>query len=312
MPLPANILDRLERFAIENKFDGQGPLALALVVTEKAFQSQLPLDSEALLTPSRTQVAGLSGRAANKILREYEIEPYFGTESGRTSRGIAEKMKTFVSFLNEISTAPGFSIEEVPNWWAERTKRFYFEMPFKLSFDESKSVQAIFSDLVNQAIERQKLFRGATYAGTVLQHLVGAKLEMLSTATDIEHHGANVADAPSARAGDFLIKDTVIHVTTSPSSNLITKCAENLRAGLRPMIITTRDGARGGENAARIEGIDDRLEIIEFEQFMAINVYEKAGFSSGSRRGEIEKIITRYNKIIDAVESLPSLKILIS
>jgi hypothetical protein len=182
-------------------------------------------------------------------------------------------------------------------------------MPFRLNFDTAKSVQMIFGDLIGQAIERQKVRRGITYSGTVLQHLIGAKLETINPDIKVDHHGASVADTSSARAGDFIINDTVIHVTVAPSPPLIAKCADNLRNGLQPIIVTTRDGARGGQGLARIEGIEERIEIIEFEQFMATNVHERASFASKDRRNQIERIIERYNKIIDEVESIPSLKI---
>lgn len=57
-------------------------------------------------------------------------------------------------------------------------------------------------------------------AGTMLQHLVGAKLNLLLD-SPLQHHGANVADDVSGREGDFIVEDVAIHVTTSPSEALI-------------------------------------------------------------------------------------------
>jgi hypothetical protein len=102
MTLSSTIRDQLEAFALENNFDGQGPLAVALVVTERAIKSGLPMDSDSLVTSSQTQVSGLSGKAANRVLQKYNIDPFFGTESGRTSRGSVANMRTLVDLLNQL------------------------------------------------------------------------------------------------------------------------------------------------------------------------------------------------------------------
>jgi len=55
----------------------------------------------------------------------------------------------------------------------------------------------------------------------MLQHLVGAKLELALPSLKRNHHGFEVADSVSARSGGFVIDDTVLHVTTAamPSSS---------------------------------------------------------------------------------------------
>jgi hypothetical protein len=44
-----------------------------------------------------------------------------------------------------------------------------------------------------------------TYVGAILQHLVGAKLDVVLGNGKITHHGFSVADQPSERKGDFYI-----------------------------------------------------------------------------------------------------------
>ena len=303
------IAEKLERFAIDNQFDSVGPLAMTLIITDRAINDGLPLNSDKLLTPQGASVSGLSGKAANKIFARHGIEAFFGTESGRTSRGMPAKMNSFVEFLNTLSTEDSFDIIKVQAWWVDRAHKFFLDQPFTINFDEAKAVQAVFSELLQKAIERQRKVPGTTYVGTVLQHLVGAKLATISDEIVIEHHSASSADAPTARSGDFIINETVIHVTTSPSEYLIKKCSENLSAGLRPVIVTTTDGARGAENSARMRGIEDRIDIVEVFQFLATNVYERSQFTTRGRRLAIENIFHEYNRIIQEVENNPSLMV---
>ena len=54
------------------------------------------------------------------------------------------------------------------------------------------------------------------YAGAVLQHLVGAKLDCALGHGHLQHNSFSTADAPNERAGDFFLGDVAIHVTTSP------------------------------------------------------------------------------------------------
>lgn len=309
MELSNRIAEELVKFAAKNQFDSVGPLAMTLIVTDRAIRDGLPMNPDSLLTPQGGSVSGLSGKAANKIFERYGIEAFFGTESGRTSRGMPTKMKCFVEILNELSSDDSFEILKVQEWWVDRAHKFFLEQPFSVSFDEAKSVQSVFSELLQKAIERQRKIPGTTYVGTVLQHLVGAKLATISDEIVIEHHGASSADAPTARSGDFIINETVIHVTTSPSEHLIKKCAENLSAGLRPIIVTTPDGARGAQNSARMQGIEDRIDIVEISQFLATNVYERSQFTAKNRRVAIESIIREYNRIIQTVENNPSLMV---
>jgi len=78
------------------------------------------------------------------------------------------------------------------------------------------------------AFNRQKEMPGMMVAGAVMQHLVGAKLEIMSVDVSIEHRGFSVADSPGGHKGDFLVHDAAIHVTTAPTEALIRKCQDNL------------------------------------------------------------------------------------
>ena len=180
--------------------------------------------------------------------------------------------------------------------------------PFVLRFDASKSLRAVIRDLLLQAEKRQAQANGTTFVGTMLQHLIGAKLNLILD-SPLQNHGANVADDVSGREGDFIVEDVVIHVTTSPSEALIRKCRRNLDNSMKPIIITTNRGALLAEGLAEQANMTDRIDVFEAEQFLAGNLYEIGKFAQTGLRTTAEQLIAEYNAIVDECETDPSLLI---
>jgi len=287
---------------------GKGPLSVALVVTRQAKKRGLPLEPAKMLTKAGGQVLGLGKSAVQSILRDYDIDRVLAEEGGRTSRGSVGKMKEYVAFLNDLHASGRVDLDAVEAWWIDRVREYFAGKPFVLHFDSSKSLRSVVRDLLSQAERRQARFAGSTLVGTMLQHLVGAKLNLLLD-TPVEHYGAAVADEASSRGGDFVIDDVVVHVTTAPTEALIRKCERNLEGGLRPVIITVEKGVMVAEGLAGQWGIAARLDVFEAEQFLAGNLYEIGKFGRTGRRATVEELVSEYNKIIDECETNPSLKI---
>ena len=164
-------------------------------------------------------------------------------------------------------------------------------------------------DLFEQAKKRQKQNAGTQYLGTVLQHLVAAKLCLILPEGSFEIHGASVADGPTDRNGDFVIGNTVIHCTTMPGALLIEKCKANLRAGCHPVIITIFERVHTALNLAEDAGLAGRVEVWDIQQFLSANVYEHSLFDESKRNSTLSGIIDRYNKIVLEAETDPSLRI---
>ncbi|MDH7601925.1 MAG: DUF4928 family protein [Armatimonadota bacterium] len=298
----------LREFAQQNRMKSKGPLCVALVVTRHAKRLGLPLRPDELLTEAGGQVMGLGKSAVQTILNEHGVTRVLAEEGGRTSRGSVGNMRKYAEFLNKLNEGDRIDLDAVEKWWVQRVKEYFAGKPFMLRFDTSKSLRAVVRDLIEQAEKRQSQSPGATFVGTMLQHLVGAKLNLLLD-TLVEHHGASVADGVSGREGDFIIEDVAIHVTTSPSEALLRKCAKNLDCALKPVIITTRKGALVAEGLAEQAGIGDRLDVFEAEQFLAGNLYELGKFAQAGRRTTAEQLINEYNNIVDECETDPSLQI---
>lgn len=269
-----NLSERLDRFKTDFRFTSRGKLGLALVITRKAKEFGLPINSVKLLTPNQGQVSGLSGKAINKILHEHGITRSIGTEAGRTSRGTVGAAQSYAEFLNNLHTSEDADLEKVELWWVNRIVEFFNSQPFRLNYDPGRTLGSMVQDLLDQAVKRQRESLGTTYVGAVLQHMVGAKLSLVLADTTIEHHGFSVADAVSARAGDFVIDDAVIHCTTAPTEALLSKCRDNIQAGMRPIILTVGRGVEATEVLAENKGISERVEIMDAVQFLATNLYE--------------------------------------
>jgi hypothetical protein len=299
----------LAAFAAAKRFRGKGPLCVALVVTQHAKAMGLPLEPDKLLTEGGGQVRGLGKAAVQAILKRHGITQVLADEGGRTSRGSLRNMREYVAFLNKLSSRGKVDLEAVEAFWVERVREFFAGKPLKIKLDAARSLRMVVRDVVAQAVDRQKTAPGTYYAGAVLQHLVGAKLDCALGKGSIEHNSFSTADAPASRPGDFLIGDVAIHVTTTPGEAVIEKCRENLNDGYRPMLVTLQRAFTVAEGLAGNAGLADRIDIFEVEQFVALNLYEWGKFGPEGRKTAVADLVERYNEIVEKFETDPSLRI---
>lgn len=305
-----DLREKLTQFAKNKKFKGKGPLSVALVVTQHAKSMGLPLDKDSLITEGGGQVLGLGKGAVQKVLEKHGIMRVLAHEGGRTSRGSLNKMREYVSFLNEIAEEGEVDLDAVEVFWVEKAKEFFAGKPFKLKLDASRSLRTVVRDVLQQAEERQKESSGMYYAGAVLQHLVGAKLDCaLGSDHQLEHNSFSTSDEQSGRPGDFFVGDVAIHVTISPGEAVIERCRENINDGYKAMLVTMQRGLTVAEALAENKGLAERIDVFEVEQFVALNMYEFGKFAAEGRKTAVTDLVKRYNEIIDLVETDPSLKI---
>ncbi len=298
----------IDALAREHEMLGKGFLGIALVITEQARIAGLPLDPDSLLTNGGAQVKGASGANVQAILNRYGITRRLTSEGGRTSRGGPKKMRAYVEFLNVKRGRGSVDLEEAMQFWLDRVRAYFAARPFVLELDAAHGMRGTVRRLIASVEARQKEISGATLVGTVVQHLIGAKLEVALDlpAGALARHGASVSDQ-SGRAGDLEQGDTVIHITTAPGSPLIEKCAHNLAGGRRPVIVTGRDRLTTADTLLTDAGLSDRVDVLDYEGFLAANVFELGRFEAQGRREAMERIIGRYNAIIEAREGDPSL-----
>ncbi len=304
-----NAEGKLREFQIENNIVTKGTLSLVVQFTRMVSDKVFPLDPDEYQTDSKGQVAGLGGGNLKKILKEHDITQILASEGGRTSRGSMGLMIKYVEYLNAWNAKEPVDFAVIEDFWAEQVREYFRNQPFVLTSEKSKTIGANLEELFEQAKKRQVQNPGTQYLGMVLQHLVAAKLSIILPTGAIEVHGASVADLPTDRSGDFVINNTIIHCTTAPSASLIEKCRKNLHNGYYPVIITIFDRVRTALDLASDAGLDSRIEVWDIQQFLSANIYEHSLFDESNRSSTIADIIDKYNEIVLAIETDPSLRI---
>ncbi len=306
---PPRVPEALVRFAAESTTRQKGFLALMLLITEKALTAGLPLDADSLLTTSGGQVKGAGKAPVQTILRRFGITKTLAQEGSRTSRGSIANMRNYVMLLNAIHEQDStLEVKEIQRFWVSKVKVFFDAQPFKLSIDESKTLRHALRALMKVAEDRQRQAGGAMLVRTVMQHLVGAKLEIVFGPGSVRHHGANESDQDPSRSGDFDIGDASIHVSSHPTESLLEKCKGNIEANKRPIIVTTRERVGAAENNAALFGIEDRVEVIEFEQFLVANLHEHGKFESKQRSLKTGELIAPTTELLTNMKPTQALR----
>jgi hypothetical protein len=309
----SHVEDALRAFESEDNDLGKGALGLLLNLTEVAQAKSFPLNPEDFLTPSKGQVAGISGRKASRILKVHGVNVLLASEGGRTSRGNIQRMYRYIHCLNVLHEQGQLDLTEAMAFWVKRVQQYLANAPFDAKLEDRQlSIRAVVNDLLRQAQERQKTRPGSTFSGTMMQHLTAAKLRCLLKDKAPVPHGASEADASRKTAGDFEFQDVVIHVTAAPGSQLIDKCIGNLQAGKRPVVVTLIESIGHAKSLAAQVGVDNRLEFWAFDQFISTNAHEWGGFIERDVRQRTRELITAYNEIIDELNEEPSLRISIA
>lgn len=304
-----NAEEKLRDFQSENNIVTKGPLSVVVQFTRMVKGKEFPLDPSDYKTGKEGQVSGLGGGNLKKVLKEHGITQQLSAEGGRTSRGSMGLMIKYVDFLNAWNAEECVDLEVVEAFWADQVREYFRNQPFVLTADTSKTIGANLDELFEQAKKRQKQNHGTQYLGTVLQHLVAAKLCLILPEGSFEIHGASVADAPTARSGDFVINKTIIHCTTSVGDLLINKCRVNIDNGFRPVIITIFERVQTALNQIEDAGLAGRIEVWDIQQFLSSNVHEHSLFDEGRQNATLGTLVEKYNLIVHEKETDPSLRI---
>lgn len=289
-------------------------MAAGLMLTD-IMADAFPLEEEHYLTPS--QVKGISGERIRDILARHGESRQFTREGGRTSRKTMALSRELAQVLNDSLGAGAYldttaeCQEEVrrllQQWFVTRVRDDYLDRQ-RIAADEldpSKPSRRAIAGLLEAARAH-----GGYTAGAVAQHLVGAKLSLRFPDRSISNESYSTADQQTDRPGDFLVGDTAIHVTMSPSENLMSnRCRNNLQNSFRPLVLVPAHLVQGAQQLADTAGLGDRVAVSSVEEFVGNNIEEIATFTSQGIRSGLRALLERYNERVEAVESDPSLRI---
>lgn len=281
------------------------------LVVSRMIRDGLPITSDRLVSRNKSQVRGMSGKSVAGILSDHGENRVFTREGGRTSRGTLPKAQELANVINSLSESDiaGAAPEEVSyvleGFFTEKTRRDFFDKQrIKVDIDPQKPVAQVINDILSAASERSDKPTGA-----VLQHLVGAKLELRFPDVEIGRDQASAADVQTNRAGDFQVGTTAFHVTVSPMEKLMDRCRDNLRHGLRPVVLVPVGRVSAASQITEIADLHDRVSVVEGESFIGTNIEEIASYEGDRIRESLARLIRRYNQRIEAVEVDQSLRI---
>lgn len=278
-----------------------------LAITE-LIRKTFPLTERDYLT-EKNQVKKTGGPAIKSILERFGESRQYAREGGRTTRGTRPAAERLVKALNAISALSQLSESErqevmdaLQEWLVDRVKEYFDRKKIDVEITLDKSGQQIVAGIIEAATARG-------VAGAVAQHLVGAKLALRYPHLNIENHSYTTADIQLGRPGDFVVGDTVFHVTVAPMPAVIDKCDANLRNNFRSILLVTESKLQAARQMAEMKGISDRVGLYSIEAFVGQNIEELSEFGRGNLSQGWKTLLEKYNERVIEVETDRSLLI---
>ena len=274
------------------------------LIVSRMMADGMPITDERLYSEGKSQVRGLSGSTISKILEQHGETRVFTREGGRTSRGTIFLAAAFRDVLNNTQVNENEPVDaalvsnQLEAFFTQCVRLDYFDKQrITVDLDYSKPVSSVVSDILKAAAERSDKPTGA-----VLQHLIGAKLQLRFPDVKIGNDRANAADLHTDREGDFQVGTTAFHVTTAPMEKLITRCVENKRTGYRPVILTLESKVIAARQMADNVGMSEQIAVQAAETFIGNNIEEIAIYDGDKIREGLARLIRTYNTRINAIE----------
>lgn len=271
----------------------------------------IPITDERLYSEGKSQVRGLSGSTISKILEQHGETRIFTREGGRTSRGTIYLAAAFRDVLNSIQVYENEPVDvafvsyQLEAFFTQCVRLDYFDKQrIAVELDYNKPVASVINDILKAASDRSDKPTGA-----VLQHLIGAKLQLRFPDVKIGNDRANAADLHTGREGDFQVGTTAFHVTTAPMEKLISRCVENKRAGYRPVILTLESKVLAARQLADNFNMSELISVQAAETFIGNNIEEIAIYDGDKIREGLASLIRTYNVRINTIEIDKSLMI---
>jgi len=284
-----------------------GTIAAALVILEN-LQKDYNLNFESHLAPGGAQIKGASGAAVAAILKRFGETRPFAKEGGRTNRGGQGDIKPLFEKLAILK------LEELPK--EDRNNiliafqaylvengviAFHNRQKIKISFDHRLATRQLVQGILEEAKKEGK-------AGPVAQHLVGAKLQLRFPDIRISNESASTADRPTNRQGDFLVGDTVFHVTVAPMHSVFEKCKQNIAEGFKVYVLIPDYRLPFARELGELH-CNGHVAVESVESFVSQNIEEISLFNSDFLKSSFTRLIELYNERVDQAETDKSLMI---
>lgn len=280
-------------------FPAKGTVSGALVVLDH-LKNAFDLDIESHTAKGGSQVKGASGISVKRILATFGETRRFVAEGGRTNRGLRGDIRSLLAAIagarleELIASERNAVLEELQRRLVVKVREFHAKQRLECKYYRHQSAYQFVSAILRVAKDRGK-------EGPVGQYLVGAKLQLRFPEETIENKSYSTADAPQEKHGDFLLGDTVFHVTVAPTLGLLEKCRQNIEDDLHPWLLVPERTAPlfRSEAEANLAG---PFTLNSLEAFVSQNVAELAHFSSQLVPIQLLRLLEIYNDRVTVVE----------
>ena len=284
----------------------RGNVAGGLVLLER-LKTDFNLDIWSHMTPNGFQLKGATAVKVGEILKRHGETRPLAKEGGRTNRGLLANLGRLLELLEaeKIGALSGVArnnlLDAMQSGLARRAVELLNAKKLPLHFPRETTTRSALRRILDEAKARGK-------EGEVAQHLVGAKLALRFPDISVENRPASAADESGGQAGDFLVGDTVFHVTIAPNTGHYDKCAENLGANLRVYLLVSNGQLFGVRQYAH-ERFGNRVAVESCESFVSQNIEELSEFSGDKIRDGFLRLMKTYNKRVREAETDLSLLI---
>jgi hypothetical protein len=287
-------------------FYSQEIIGNVLVLLER-LKKHFDLNPLYHLTAKKTSIKRATSEAVSRILKQFGESRPFADYGCKVDYDITIEIQMFIELLKSLNIedfeqeARNLLLMDLQLILVNGIKEFHNSQRINFLFDQKISTRINVQNLLDAAAKDNK-------AGPVAQHLVGAKLQLRFPEIQISNESTFTADKPTKRQGDFIVGDTVFHVTVSPLISVYQKCKENLDDGLKVYLLVRESRlASARENA--YEFAQGRISVQSIETFVSQNIDEISHFENKNLELSFSSLITLYNKRVDASETDKSLMI---
>lgn len=145
--------------------------------------------------------------------------------------------------------------------------------------------------------------------GEVARRLVEATLAIRFPDIPIVRHSWASLEEAHWQTGEFLVGDTVFHVSVSPMLPLLERAAATLQAGRRATLLVAEATLGATRLMAKTVSLDHQIGIFAIESFVGQTIEFMGGFDRQRVSAGFRALLLAYNRLVAEVEREPSLLI---
>lgn len=289
-----NWWNALDRFKHNNNLPAKGTVAGALVVLDRLMVDYVLDINHHKTKKGKSQIIGLGRAKVRKILSRFGETREFSIEGGRTNRGLAGDIENLLNALKlaELHSLPANTrndvIVEIQKFLVGKVAEYFSRKRVKFAYSTANTAWQSVHGILEAA-------RKVGKEGPVAQYLVGAKLALRFPEFNIRNDISSAQDEVSGSPGDFLVNDTVFHVTVAPNPGHFDKCKQNLSDSYSVYLLVPDRVLSKTIGTAEVL-LSGQATTLSIESFVAQNLEELSSFSRGELVTGFRRFLEKYNE----------------